>query len=164
MIVGIPGLAVAGLMLLVREPKRQERRKGDHPLPDMAETFAFFRARAGILFAIVTGFGVNAIISYGLSAWVPSLFYPRPPLERRGHRLCLWRDPADFGMRRHSLPRWLAGRPDDHFGKAGWRLARFASGNGGRHSGSAIRRPRLLASLGACRPRLDQLSWACRPA
>ena len=74
MIVGIPGLAVAGLMLFVREPKRKERRKGDHPLPDVAETFAFFRARAGILFAIVTGFGVNAIISYGLSAWVPSLF------------------------------------------------------------------------------------------
>lgn len=73
MIVGLPGLLVAGLMLALREPARQERGAAKD-LPGMAETFAFFRARAGTLLAIVIGFGVNAIISYGLSAWVPSLF------------------------------------------------------------------------------------------
>ena len=71
MIVGLPGLLVAALMLTFREPERKER--GAHN-PGFAETIAFFRSRAGTLVAMILGFGINAIISYGLSAWVPTFF------------------------------------------------------------------------------------------
>ncbi|NOW45320.1 MFS family permease [Novosphingobium sp. SG751A] len=72
MVVGLPGLLVAALMLLLREPPRRER--AGQTMPSLAQTLAFFRARAATIGCIVVGFGVNSIISYGLSAWVPSLF------------------------------------------------------------------------------------------
>ncbi|MPT48668.1 MAG: MFS transporter [Sphingobium sp.] len=74
MIVGLPGLVVAALMLTVREPSRKERKGSGAEVPGIGETFAFFRSRANTLMAIVFGFGVNAILSYGLSAWVPTYF------------------------------------------------------------------------------------------
>jgi MFS family permease len=74
-LVGPPGLLVALLMVTVREPGRKERTGGAGRAPGtLADTRAFFRSRAGTLSAMVIGFGINAIVNYGLSAWVPTLF------------------------------------------------------------------------------------------
>jgi len=74
MIVGLPGLIVAALMATIREPSRKERANRGGDIPSIADTFRFVGSRATSLLPIVIGFGVNAILSYGLAAWVPTFF------------------------------------------------------------------------------------------
>lgn len=73
-IVGLPGLLVAALMLTVREPSRKERGKAGGAVPSITDTFRFVGSRATSILPIVIGFGINAILSYGLAAWVPTFF------------------------------------------------------------------------------------------
>ncbi|MET0308380.1 MAG: MFS transporter [Sphingomonas sp.] len=69
-IVGLPGLLVAAAMLLVREPVRRER-----AAPGTASsTLGFVRAHIGILAVVICGLACNALASFSLISWTPTVF------------------------------------------------------------------------------------------
>jgi MFS family permease len=69
-IVGLPGLLVAAAMLLVREPVRRER-----AAPGTASsTLGFVRQNIGILAVVICGLSLNALASFSLISWTPTVF------------------------------------------------------------------------------------------
>lgn len=70
-IVGMPGLIVAALMLLVKEPIRQEFNAASSKLSD---SFAFIRAHAVTLSLIIFAFALNGLITYCVNTWTPAMF------------------------------------------------------------------------------------------
>lgn len=71
-VVGLPGIAIALLMLTVREPARRGLRGGKgHALP-LADTFAFMRANARTYVAHGLGFSLFALVNYGTASWLPT--------------------------------------------------------------------------------------------
>jgi MFS family permease len=69
-IVGLPGLLVAAAMLLVREPVRRER-----AAPGTASsTLGFVRENIAILATAICGLSLNALASFSLISWTPTLF------------------------------------------------------------------------------------------
>jgi len=74
LLVGLPGLVVAAMMLAVREPIRRDVARTDARLGD---AIRFVRENAGILLLILGGFGMNGLINYGVTTWVPTLFIRR---------------------------------------------------------------------------------------
>jgi MFS family permease len=71
-VVGLPGLLIAGLLLLVvREPRRHELAQGPSDVPS---TVAFFRSNAGALLTMILAFGANGLINFALASWAPTFF------------------------------------------------------------------------------------------
>jgi len=70
-VVGLPGLLVAALMLVVREPARRELSAQGSRTSD---TLAFFRANAAVLTTMILAFGANGLINFGLASWAPTFF------------------------------------------------------------------------------------------
>jgi len=74
--VGLPGLVLAGLLLLVREPARQQvlRTNSVANRLTLSESLALvFRYRRAYLL-LCLGVACTALMSYGLTAWVPTYF------------------------------------------------------------------------------------------
>jgi MFS family permease len=72
-IVGSPGLLVAALMLVVREPIRREKSAaGAGP----RATLAFIRRNAAVLSLLYAAFCLNSMVNFGLLTWLPT-FYVR---------------------------------------------------------------------------------------
>ncbi len=71
MIVGAPGLLLAPLFLLLREPVRRGP-GGATPLP-VREVVAVFRARAAAFVPMFTGFCMVSLVSYAFVVWMPTV-------------------------------------------------------------------------------------------
>src|SRR6266404_643065 len=69
--VGLPGVLVAALMLVIREPVRRERAPHGG---DFAATLAFFRKNSRILLLLYGAFGLDAMVIQSLTAWLPTYF------------------------------------------------------------------------------------------
>lgn len=76
LVVGLPGLLMALLMLTVREPRRRDSMAGpggNAHLP-FATVLAFLGARVRMYASHFLGMSTAAIMAYGLSAWIPTMF------------------------------------------------------------------------------------------
>jgi MFS family permease len=74
--VGLPGLLMALLMLTVKEPRRRDSMAGptgSAHLPFSA-VLAFLGARIRMYASHFLGMSTAAIMAYGLSAWIPTMF------------------------------------------------------------------------------------------
>lgn len=69
-IIGLPGLLVAAALLTVREPVRRERALAGAP----SSTLAFARSNLGVLTAVIAGLACNALASFSLITWAPTVF------------------------------------------------------------------------------------------
>jgi MFS family permease len=69
-IVGLPGLLVAAAMLMVREPVRRERASVGTP----SSTLSFVRENFGVLAVVICGLSLNALASFSLISWTPTIF------------------------------------------------------------------------------------------
>lgn len=69
--VGAPGLLIATLILLVREPARMEVSGEGGGLTD---SLAFFRRNGGALGTMILAFGANGLVNFSLSGWAPTYF------------------------------------------------------------------------------------------
>ncbi len=75
-VVGLPGLLMALLMSTVREPQRREQMataSGSRHL-SLAAVAKYLGARIGMFGSHFVGMSTVAILTYGLSAWVPTMF------------------------------------------------------------------------------------------
>jgi MFS family permease len=70
-IVGLPGLLIAGLMLLVKEPPRRGQQK---EIESLGATLRFVKENRRGLGSHFLGVGVLSIFGYGLMAWYPTMF------------------------------------------------------------------------------------------
>ena len=68
-VVGFPGLLVAGLALLMREPNRGDNRTTGVPLQ---EVWQHIRGQAAVLVPLIFGFSLLAVKSYGIATWIPT--------------------------------------------------------------------------------------------
>jgi len=69
--VGLPGLFVAALLTLVREPTRKEMTSTTSNRDDLRR---FLKRKAGIIALIIIAFALNGVIYYGVGTWTPALF------------------------------------------------------------------------------------------
>ncbi len=70
-IVGIPGIVLAAIMLLVKEPERRELSAPDAQRSPLRP----FLAKHGKLIAfIILAFALNGVVYYGVATWTPALF------------------------------------------------------------------------------------------
>ena len=69
--VGLPGLVVAAMMLLVREPVRRDVTGTSS---SVSEAFKFLRQRSAVLGLIILAFALNGLITYCLATWTPAMF------------------------------------------------------------------------------------------
>lgn len=71
----LPGIAMAALMLSVREPPRQER--GQAVAADavpLSAVFAWMVRNVGVLGPVVFGFSIMAASQFALTSWIPTFF------------------------------------------------------------------------------------------
>ena len=76
-IVGLPGLLMAVLMMTIKEPRRLEQMHtaaGASRQISARETLGFLGARWKMYASHFLGMSTVAILAYGLSAWIPSMF------------------------------------------------------------------------------------------
>jgi MFS family permease len=73
MVVGLPGILVAALMFLVKEPARQGVSATDTEI-SLRDAFAFAFSRWRVFFAHYTGFALLALPMTTLATWVPAYF------------------------------------------------------------------------------------------
>jgi MFS family permease len=72
---GLPGFAIAALLLLVREPARRgtaPRAAGD-PAPG-GTVWTYARRNRDVLFCLMLGAGLVALVSYAVVAWMTALY------------------------------------------------------------------------------------------
>ena len=74
MVVGLPGLFVAALMFLVKEPVRQGISLAKNDEISMGQAFSFAFKRWRVYFAHYTGFALLALPMTTLATWVPAYF------------------------------------------------------------------------------------------
>ena len=67
---GLPGLVVALLVFTFKEPARRAAGPGEGPEPALAP---FLQAQWPLLSLLFGGFGIAAMLPYGLASWVPAL-------------------------------------------------------------------------------------------
>jgi MFS family permease len=72
-VIGLPGIAVALLMLTVKEPARSAGSRADAPIP-MRQVFAYLRRNARTMTALCVGFTFSASVNWGVGAWLQSFF------------------------------------------------------------------------------------------
>ncbi len=70
-VVGAPGLLVAALMLLVREPARSDV---DRAAGSFADALTFLRAHAVTLAMVIVAFALNGLVTYCMNTWTPATF------------------------------------------------------------------------------------------
>lgn len=71
--VGMPGLALAALLLLIREPRRTHFEAGAaDALPSIAETLRFIRAEWRLFASLILGFACHNTALYALLSWIPA--------------------------------------------------------------------------------------------
>jgi MFS family permease len=75
LILGLPGIAMAFLMLTIREPPRTGRLQAGH-VP-FAHLMAFLATRRHFITCHFLGFSLNLVAGYGLLAWLPTLLARR---------------------------------------------------------------------------------------
>ncbi|MDE3109167.1 MAG: MFS transporter, partial [Acidobacteriota bacterium] len=81
-VIGLPGLLIAGLMATLREPARRGRIAlgGDPGSPPeqlpIREVLAFIRSNGGIFIPMFASMGIAALMGFGIRSWAPS-FYVR---------------------------------------------------------------------------------------
>jgi MFS family permease len=75
-VVGLPGLFVALLMLIIREPSRKGLRKSQ-AAATFGEVWSYFRANMSSLFFLNTGVALITLFGYGAFSWTPSFFIRR---------------------------------------------------------------------------------------
>ena len=77
-LVGIPGLIIVALMGTVKEPYRREVLDlGDGNLGNdlsIGATLSFFRSYWRVYSTLLLGFAMEATLSYGYFAWIPSMY------------------------------------------------------------------------------------------
>ena len=73
-VVGLPGILVAGLMLLVREPTRKGISSAAEDEISLGQTFGFAFQRWRVFIAHYTGFALLALPMTTLATWVPTYF------------------------------------------------------------------------------------------
>ena len=69
-IAGLPGIFVAAALLFVREPLRHERATASTG----SSTLSFIRQNLGIFAFVIGGLACNALASFSLISWTPTLF------------------------------------------------------------------------------------------
>ena len=72
-VVGLPGLFVALLMLIIREPSRKGLRTAEPTVP-FGEVWSYFRGNRSSFFFLNMGVAVITLFGYGAFAWTPSFF------------------------------------------------------------------------------------------
>jgi MFS family permease len=70
-VVGLPGLLVAGLIALLEEPPRRGRSAQGRPLP-IAEVARYVRSHAAAISLNLLGMGLAGLGSYGIMGWAPA--------------------------------------------------------------------------------------------
>lgn len=70
-LVGLPGLALAALVMLIREPTRRGPRL---KAGDGGSALAFFGQRWRALVPLYVGLGLISVVFYGMLMWAPTLF------------------------------------------------------------------------------------------
>ncbi len=73
-VVGLPGVLVAGLMLLVKEPIRKGISSAEDDDISLGQTFQFAFQRWRVFIAHYTGFALLALPMTTLATWVPTYF------------------------------------------------------------------------------------------
>lgn len=71
LLIGLPGLLVAALMLLVKEPVRREYNVDQTALK---HTFAFIRKHYVIIGLIIGAMALNGLCTYSMNSWTPAVF------------------------------------------------------------------------------------------
>ncbi len=79
LIVGLPGLAVALLLLTIREPTRKGlgRASDGNPVAPMSHVWAYIRDNAATFVCLNLGVALVTLHLYGLLSWTPSMFIRR---------------------------------------------------------------------------------------
>jgi MFS family permease len=70
-VVATPGLFVATLLLLVREPVRHET---DRTNGSLSDAVVFVKSHAVTLFLIIFAFALNGLVTYCMNTWTPATF------------------------------------------------------------------------------------------
>jgi MFS family permease len=83
LMVGLPGLAIALLMLTVREPERSDHRHGTVPLSWL---FRYLRRNVRTFLCVSLGFAFSASVNFGIAAWLATFLVEKHswPLSRAG--------------------------------------------------------------------------------
>lgn len=74
LLVGLPGLLIAGLMLTVREPPRTQSISASGQAYPLPKIFAYFRANLRAYSAHGWGFALFSLVNYGTAFWFPAFF------------------------------------------------------------------------------------------
>lgn len=69
-IVGLPGLLMAGLVLLIKEPARQGNQS--HEALPMKEVWIYLRTNGRVFFLLCGGFAFFYVAVYATSTWIPT--------------------------------------------------------------------------------------------
>lgn len=72
-VIGLPGIAVALLMLTVKEPSRSAGARADAPIP-IRQVMAYLRRNSRTIIALCVGFTCSASVNWGVGAWLQSFF------------------------------------------------------------------------------------------
>lgn len=72
-VVGLPGVVIAGLLMTVREPERRELAKGyeNRKLP-LSETFAWLRTHWRLYAMLIGSISLIGMLAIGVSLWYPT--------------------------------------------------------------------------------------------
>jgi len=74
-LVGLPGVVLAALVWLIREPERRGPRLARTASGGGASALAFIRSRWSALLPLYFGLGAISIVYYGMLMWAPTLFF-----------------------------------------------------------------------------------------
>jgi MFS family permease len=82
-LVGLPGLAIALLMLTVREPERSDHRRGTVPISSVLH---YVRSNLRTFICVSFGFAFSASVNFGIAAWLATFLVEKHgwPLSRAG--------------------------------------------------------------------------------
>lgn len=76
LLLGIPGVLLAGLTLTLREPARRGVAQGQDSVP-LAQFFAHVGARRRAYIGIMLGFALMILVGNGTAVWIPAFFERR---------------------------------------------------------------------------------------
>ncbi|MEZ5561302.1 MAG: MFS transporter [Pseudomonadales bacterium] len=138
LMVGLPGLAVAALVMSLREPERRERARGANlsPTPDGTglppSLVEFIRLNRRLLLHQFGGLSLLVIIVYGSTAWIPTFFirthgWTAADIGYAYGVIFLIFGTSGLFVGGQLADRWLrAGRSDAHLRVVLWSLATMA--------------------------------------
>ncbi|HEX7114583.1 MAG TPA: MFS transporter [Steroidobacter sp.] len=76
-LLALPGLLIAALILLVREPVRRERLPGSEHGTSLNVALAYLRRHFSTFALIMSAFALLQVVDYGVNAWLPALLMRR---------------------------------------------------------------------------------------